>query len=834
MTILDVNQLLQQKWPEWKVVRFIGEGAYGQVYEIQKVDFGVAFPAALKVIRIPNEKESLGAFKSGMSNLDVSEYYKSAVENVMREYIIMSKLKGNSYIVSCEDYVCMQDSDDIGWIILVRMELLTSLTSFIQQHGLSRQGLIKLGIDICKALELCKKHKVVHRDIKPDNVFVSDSGDYKLGDFGVSKTLEGTQGMLSKQGTSMYMAPEVYANKPYGPSVDIYSLGLMMYQYMNMNKAPFITDKFTYNTQMESLTRRMSGEKLPLPSQENGSLAAIVLKACSFLPEDRYTEPELMRRDLEKLVDLSDQFQYQLPSKVSPQPTIQIRFLDENNALISSKLYFPGEVVETPALPDHERNGYRYRFSGWRPNLTPYAEMDADYLAVWDKTPIKVVEPDAPPTHHRKKTWIIFVGIGVALCVAGALWISGVLPPQPPEPTPTPTIITEPPPSTSGGVKMPIPGEVQRALEWTDWDDAMPDGVTGDKYAIECRQIYRTTSLVSIEGDAEEPGDGFVLFDTKYGEWGEWSEWQAVPIESNDTTDVDEPKTERNWIPAITSSFNQPKGVNYWIVPGTRPTKYEWDAGHYSDVTLYRSRTRSATKLYYNNNEWSLYKDSLIAQKDGTLINMKMQYRYAENDGEALREASMENFAITSADYQGHYYDVPANAWYGPEKSRMLQTVDELGILLPDSYMRFRPEENMTIGQLIRAAVIINRIYNGYEGLICKNDGQYQAYAKYAEDAGLIIKGEFPDLDRPATRQEMAYVFYNALPLECLEAINQIDSITDMDMSRKYYECALTMARAGVISVSEGNTFHPEDGATRAQAAAMIEKLVHPGSRTKA
>lgn len=73
--------------------------------------------------------------------------------------------------------------------------------------------MIRLGIDICKALELCQKYNVIHRDIKPENIFVSGSGDFKLGDFGIARTIERASSGLSKKGTYNYMAPEVYRGK---------------------------------------------------------------------------------------------------------------------------------------------------------------------------------------------------------------------------------------------------------------------------------------------------------------------------------------------------------------------------------------------------------------------------------------------------------------------------------------------------------------------------------------------------------------------------------------------------------------------------------------------
>ena len=101
----------------------------------------------------------------------------------------------------------IEHEDDIGWDILIRMELLTPLVDLTSQSQMEENEVIKLGVDLCKALELCRMYDIIHRDIKPENIFIAANGDYKIGDFGVAKTIEKTKMGLSRKGTYMYMAP---------------------------------------------------------------------------------------------------------------------------------------------------------------------------------------------------------------------------------------------------------------------------------------------------------------------------------------------------------------------------------------------------------------------------------------------------------------------------------------------------------------------------------------------------------------------------------------------------------------------------------------------------
>ena len=301
MSTYEIGSIVFDKW---KICRELGQGSYGTVYEIQREDFGGVYKAALKVITVPQSRTELqSVLDEGMTPPQAKQYFYSVVEDIGRECAIMSRLKGTGNIVSYEDHAVLRHPDGIGWDILIRMELLHPLP-YVYQHPMARRDIIRLGIDICKALELCQRYNIIHRDIKPENIFISDNGDYKLGDFGIARTIERTTSGLSKKGTYSYMAPEVYIGKKYGFSVDTYSLGLVLYRMLNKNRGPFLPqppEAITYDNREQALARRMSGEPLPRPFYGEGRLGEIVLKACAFDPKDRYSSPQQLRQELEAI-----------------------------------------------------------------------------------------------------------------------------------------------------------------------------------------------------------------------------------------------------------------------------------------------------------------------------------------------------------------------------------------------------------------------------------------------------------------------------------------------------------------------------------------------------
>ena len=311
---------VEKIWKGWKVEKEIGEGSFGKVFKIVREEFGQRYESALKVIKIPQNASEVETVKNeGMSDESITAYFESMVYEIVDEFTLMSKLKGISNIVSYEDHAVVPLENSFGWEIFIRMELLTPLFTYIKQNSFSVKDVIQLGIDICKALEVCQKYNIIHRDIKPENIFVSNLGIYKLGDFGIARQLEKSTSGMSKKGTYSYMAPEVYQGHPYDATVDIYSLGIVLYRFLNNNRTPFLPpypNPIKFSDKEQSNILRMSGEKMPKPCNAEGRLAEIVLKACAYKPADRYGSAAEMRKELEEVLSSGSESSI-VPSSIS-------------------------------------------------------------------------------------------------------------------------------------------------------------------------------------------------------------------------------------------------------------------------------------------------------------------------------------------------------------------------------------------------------------------------------------------------------------------------------------------------------------------------------------
>ena len=131
------------------------------------------------------------------------------------------------------------------------------------------------------------------------------------------------------------MAPEVYLSKPYGSAVDIYSLGLVLYKFMNDNRLPFLPpapNPITFADRENALSRRMKGEILPPPAKASKEFADIILKACAYKPEERYRTAADMLEDIKEL-------------KIKPDAPVQNPGPNEETKTVTNS-FFPSDNEE--------------------------------------------------------------------------------------------------------------------------------------------------------------------------------------------------------------------------------------------------------------------------------------------------------------------------------------------------------------------------------------------------------------------------------------------------------------------------------------------------------
>jgi|GEM_PF-1410774 len=302
---MNTVENIKSVWEEWEIIELLGEGSYGKVYKAVKRDHTAEMFSAIKIITIPKAQSELKSLRSEGMTIDESKTYLEGIVNgFVNEIKMMINLSSVPNIVNVYDYKVIEKKEEIGWEIHIRMELLTSFEDFITDKILTEAEIIKVGKDICSALEVCANQTppIIHRDIKPDNIFVTKTGDFKLGDFGVAREIEKTKGSYSEAGTPIYMAPEVKNRNSYGATADICSLGLVLYRLTNNNRLPFCDPNkqmLNHDERLSALNRRFNGEPIPAPVNATEQVAQVILRACEFVPEDRFQSASAFKAALE-------------------------------------------------------------------------------------------------------------------------------------------------------------------------------------------------------------------------------------------------------------------------------------------------------------------------------------------------------------------------------------------------------------------------------------------------------------------------------------------------------------------------------------------------------
>ena len=293
-------------WPEWKIISKIGEGSFGRVYKAQRTEKGRSFYSAIKIITIPASKGELDSVRSESGDeKSVRGYFENLVEECIQEVSTMEYFRGNSHIVSVEDYKVMEYLDEIGWDIFIRMEYLTSFMEYYAGKNLTEKEVMKLGIDLCKSLEYCGQLHIIHRDIKPQNIIISKEGKVKVTDFGIAKVASSsTINSSSTMGSVHYISPEQARGGYSDARSDIYSLGITIFEMLT-GTVPFDGDS-TVAVAVQHIQ-----DEIPAPSTVVAdiplSIDRIVIKCTQKKPDRRYQTAAELITDLKKALVMPDE-----------------------------------------------------------------------------------------------------------------------------------------------------------------------------------------------------------------------------------------------------------------------------------------------------------------------------------------------------------------------------------------------------------------------------------------------------------------------------------------------------------------------------------------------
>ena len=293
-------------------IRLLGVGTFGKVYLVESERTGDLFV---------------------VKEIDVTKMSEEELKETLKEAKILEGLNHPNIIKFREVYktrngalcIVMEYAD--GGDLCERIKT-------AQGNYFTEPQILNWFTQIALAIKHCHDRKILHRDLKSQNIFMTAKSYVKLGDFGISKILERTQDKaMTLVGTPYYLSPEIIKKQPYSFDADIWSLGVLLYE-MCCLKPPFDSDSLS-----GLALSIISGKYEPLPIHYSDNIKELVRELLSVDPQARPSINQLLRRpfihsQIKKLLDqtiYNREFAHTIIHGKVFGETLEKEFIKDNN-----------------------------------------------------------------------------------------------------------------------------------------------------------------------------------------------------------------------------------------------------------------------------------------------------------------------------------------------------------------------------------------------------------------------------------------------------------------------------------------------------------------------
>lgn len=239
----------------------------------------------VKIISVPESQTKLdallltGAFTDNQSALS---YFEELANGIADEKKILDNLSQLEGFVSFEDCQIVPMEDAVGYDVYLLSEYRRTLARQNAKKPMTQLEAVNLGLDLCAALSASRRSGYLYADLKPSNIYIVGDKEYKIGDLGFVRINSLKYESLQDKYRSLYTAPEledIFA--PLNETIDIYAVGLILYQIFNGGDLPFDGQHAT-NANFDA------------PAYADEEMAEIILKACASDPAERWQDPAQM------------------------------------------------------------------------------------------------------------------------------------------------------------------------------------------------------------------------------------------------------------------------------------------------------------------------------------------------------------------------------------------------------------------------------------------------------------------------------------------------------------------------------------------------------------
>lgn len=270
------------------VLEHIGEGSFGKVYKARRKNTG--FTVAMKFIA-----------KHGKSQKDI--------RSLRQEIRILRKLNHENIILMFDAFetereFCVVTEYAQGELFDVLQDDVTLPESTVQQ----------VAKQLVKALHYLHSNRIIHRDMKPQNVLIGSGGCVKLCDFGFARAMSSNTIVLTSiKGTPLYMSPELVKEQPYDETSDLWSLGVILFE-LYVGQPPF------YTNSIYSLINHIVKDAVKFPTDISPQFKNFLQGLLQKNPAKRLTWPHL----------LNHPFVCETQADVDAQAAVRDRFKNSN------------------------------------------------------------------------------------------------------------------------------------------------------------------------------------------------------------------------------------------------------------------------------------------------------------------------------------------------------------------------------------------------------------------------------------------------------------------------------------------------------------------------
>ncbi|MCE2412886.1 serine/threonine protein kinase [Candidatus Poribacteria bacterium] len=264
---MQIDQLILGKY---RLLEFLNSGGFSSVFRARE--------------EMTNREVAIKA-------LAKTAYPASRMKFLLTEFQAMSKIWGHPNIVSIHTVEPGED-DYVAWIVMEYVEG-KSLHDLMQEGALSLTDTLNIGLDICRGLKAAHAHKIMHRDIKPQNILLTTGKEAKVADFSIARIFgETTEFAETMAGTRRYMAPEQHYGA-YDYRADLYSTALILYQA--------VTGRFPFSGENKEIDKKKAAGEIEEIHRCPEVLRNFLQKALHRQLSERHQSADEMYEELDRI-----------------------------------------------------------------------------------------------------------------------------------------------------------------------------------------------------------------------------------------------------------------------------------------------------------------------------------------------------------------------------------------------------------------------------------------------------------------------------------------------------------------------------------------------------